>query len=82
MRDLEQQRVQAFRDDWMYAKGSGKGEGQTFWNALLGEVLGVPDLKEAIQYPISPAGLGESEIVARLFERYRKLCLGEKGDGK
>ena len=39
-----------FVEQWTFRRGSEKGEDQQYWNALLGEVLGMADVASRVQY--------------------------------
>ena len=41
-----------FVEYWTFRRGSEKGEDQQFWNSLLGEVLGMEDVKSRVQYQV------------------------------
>lgn len=41
-----------FVEYWTFQKGSEHSEDQQFWNSLLGEVLGVTDIKSRIRYQV------------------------------
>ena len=41
-----------FVEYWTFQRGSEKGEDQQFWNSLLGEVMGVADVKSRIRYQV------------------------------
>ena len=41
-----------FVEYWTFRRGSEKGEEQQFWNSLLGEVLGMEDVKSRVQYQV------------------------------
>ena len=50
MGDGRVQNAERFAAYWLEQRGSEKGEDQKFWNSLLGEVLGVSDVKSRIRY--------------------------------
>jgi len=51
--DVQQRQVaKKFVEYWMFQRGSEKGEDQQFWNSLLGEVMGVADVKSRIKYQV------------------------------
>ena len=51
--DVQQrQAAKKFVEYWMFQRGSEKGEDQQFWNSLLGEVMGVADVKSRIKYQV------------------------------
>lgn len=49
------QAAKKFREYWTFACGREIGEDQQFWNSLLGEVLGVEDVKSRIRYQVPVA---------------------------
>ena len=56
--DSRRQTARKFVEYWTFRRGSEKGEDQQFWNSLLGEVLGMDDVKSRILYqvPVTMAG--------------------------
>ena len=48
----QRQAARKFREYWTLAPGRETGEDQQFWNSLLGEVLGVEDVKSRIKYQL------------------------------
>ena len=46
------QAARKFVEYWTFQRGSEKGEDQQFWNSLLGEVMGVADVKSRIKYQV------------------------------
>ena len=54
----KKQAARKFVEYWTFQRGSEKGEDQQFWNSLLGEVLGMVDVKSRIKYqvPVPMAG--------------------------
>ena len=62
----QKQSARKFVEYWTFRRGSEKGEDQQFWNSLLGEVLGLEDVKSHVQYqvpvPMKPFRLEPQEI--------------------
>ena len=58
MNENARQSARKFVEYWTFQRGSEKGEDQQFWNSLLGEVLGMADVKTRIKYqvPVPMAG--------------------------
>ena len=52
MTTSQRQAARKFVEYWTFQRGSEKGEDQQFWNSLLGEVLGVADVKARIKYQV------------------------------
>ena len=52
MTTSQRQAARKFVECWTFRRGSEKGEDQQFWNSLLGEVLGMEDLKSRIMYQV------------------------------
>ena len=48
----QRQTARRFVEYWTFRRGSEKGEDQQFWNSLLGEVLGMEDVKSHVQYQV------------------------------
>ncbi len=48
----QKQAARKFVEYWTFQRGSEKGEDQQFWNSLLGEVLGMEDVKSHVQYQV------------------------------
>ena len=55
--DNRRQAARKFVEYWTFRRGSEKGEDQQFWNSLLGEVLGMEDVKSRVQYQV-PVPMG------------------------
>jgi len=52
--DVQQrQAAKKFVEYWTFQRGSEKGEDQQYWNSLLGEVLGIDDVKSHVQYQVA-----------------------------
>ena len=51
----QRQTARRFVEYWTFRRGSEKGEDQQFWNSLLGEVLGMEDVKSHVQYQVPSA---------------------------
>ena len=76
----QKQSARKFVEYWIFQRGSEKGEDQQFWNSLLGEVLGLEDVKSHVQYQVPvpmkgttkflDAWIPEPDIVAHLFKLY------------
>ena len=62
----QQQAAQAFVQYWQEARGNERSETQTFWNALLHDVLGVSDPKKLIAYEVKVALAHASFIDAQI----------------
>ena len=62
----QQQAAQAFVQYWQEARGNERSETQTFWNALLHDVLGVSDPKKLIAYEVKVALAHASFIEAQI----------------
>ena len=45
----QKQLARKFVEYWTFRRGSEKGDDQQFWNALLGEVLGMEDMTFRVQ---------------------------------
>ena len=52
MTTSQKQAARKFVEYWTFQRGSEKGEDQQFWNSLLGEVLGMADVKSRIKYQV------------------------------
>ena len=52
MATSQRQVARKFVEYWTFQRGSEKGEDRQFWNSLLGEVLGVADVKSRIRYQV------------------------------
>ena len=52
MTTSQRQAARKFVEYWTFQRGSEKGEDQQFWNSLLGEVLGMADVKSRIKYQV------------------------------
>ena len=52
MSTSQKQAARKFVEYWTFQRGSEKGEDQQFWNALLGEVLGMEDVTSRVQYQV------------------------------
>ena len=48
----QKQSARKFVEYWTFQRGSEKGEDQQFWNSLLGEVLGLENVKSHVQYQV------------------------------
>ena len=49
---IQRQLARKFVEQWTFRRGSEKGEDQQFWNALLGDVLGMEDVVSRVQYQV------------------------------
>ena len=49
---VQKQSACKFVERWTLRRGSENGEGQQFWNALLGDVLGMEDVVSRVQYQV------------------------------
>ena len=62
-----------FVEYWTFQRGSEKGEDQQFWNSLLGEVLGLEDVKSHIQYQVPVPMKGTTKFLDAWIPETRVL---------
>jgi len=58
---------------WTFQRGSEKGEDQQFWNSLLGEVLGMDDVKSHVQYQVPVPMKGTTKFLDAWIPETRVL---------
>ena len=62
-----------FLEYWTFRRGSEKGEDQQFWNSLLGEVLGLEDVKSHVQYQVPVPMKGTTKFLDAWIPETRVL---------
>ncbi len=62
-----------FVEYWTFQRGSEKGEDQQFWNSLLGEVLGMDDVKSHVQYQVPVPMKGTTKFLDAWIPETRVL---------
>ena len=93
MSDNPRHAARKFVEYWTFQRGSEKGEDQQFWNSLLGEVLGMADVKSRIKYQLPvqlkdttkflDAWIPETRVLIEHKSRGVKLDAPQSGhDGK
>ena len=69
----QKQVARKFVEYWRFQRGSEKGEDQQFWNSLLGEVLGLEDVKSHIQYQVPVPMKGTTKFLDAWIPETRVL---------
>ncbi len=69
----QKQSARKFVEYWTFQRGSEKGEDQQFWNSLLGEVLGLEDVKSHVQYQVPVPMKGTTKFLDALIPETRVL---------
>lgn len=69
----QKQSARKFVEYWRFQRGSEKGEDQQFWNSLLGEVLGLEDVKSHIQYQVPVPMKGTTKFLDAWIPETRVL---------
>ena len=65
--NVQKQIAKKFVEYWTFQRGSEKGEDQQFWNSLLGEVLGLEDVKSHVQYQVPVPMKGTTKFLDEVF---------------
>ena len=69
----QKQVARKFVEYWTFQRGSEKGEDQQFWNSLLGEVLGLEDVKSHVQYQVPVPMKGTTKFLDAWIPETRVL---------
>ena len=69
----QKQVARKFVEYWRFQRGSEKGEDQQFWNSLLGEVLGLEDVKSHVQYQVPVPMKGTTKFLDAWIPETRVL---------
>ena len=69
----QRQAAKKFVEYWTFQRGSEKGEDQQYWNALLGEVLGMEDVKSHVQYQVPVPMKGTTKFLDAWIPETRVL---------
>ena len=69
----QKQSARKFVEYWIFQRGSEKGEDQQFWNSLLGEVLGLEDVKSHVQYQVPVPMKGTTKFLDAWIPETRVL---------
>jgi len=69
----QKQVARKFVECWTFRRGSEKGEDQQFWNALLGEVLGMEDVASRVQYQVPVPMKGTTKFLDAWIPETRVL---------
>ena len=69
----QKQAARKFVEHWTFRRGSEKGEDQQFWNSLLGEVLGMEDVKSHVQYQVPVPMKGATKFLDAWIPETRVL---------
>ena len=69
----QRQAARKFVEYWTFQRGSEKGEDQQFWNSLLGEVLGMDDVKSHVQYQVPVPMKGTTKFLDAWIPETRVL---------
>ena len=69
----QRQAARKFVEYWTFRRGSEKGEDQQFWNSLLGEVLGMDDVKAHVQYQVPVPMKGTTKFLDAWIPKTRVL---------
>ena len=69
----QKQSARKFVEYWTFQRGSEKGEDQQFWNSLLGEVLGLEDVKSHVQYQVPVPMKGTTKFLDAWIPETRVL---------
>ena len=73
MSTSQKQVARKFVECWTFRRGSEKGEDQQFWNALLGEVLGMEDVTSRVQYQVPVPMKGTTKFLDAWIPETRVL---------
>ena len=73
MKLTQKQSARKFVEYWIFQRGSEKGEDQQFWNSLLGEVLGLEDVKSHVQYQVPVPMKGTTKFLDAWIPETRVL---------
>ena len=73
MNASQKQVARKFVERWTFRRGSEKGEDQQFWNALLGEVLGMEDVASRVQYQVPVPMKGTTKFLDAWIPETRVL---------
>ena len=73
MNTTQKQTARKFVERWTFRRGSEKGEDQQFWNALLGEVLGMEDVASRVQYQVPVPMKGTTKFLDAWIPETRVL---------
>ena len=73
MKLTQKQSARKFVEYWTFQRGSEKGEDQQFWNSLLGEVLGLEDIKSHVQYQVPVPMKGTTKFLDAWIPETRVL---------
>ena len=77
----KRQAARRFVKYWTLRRGSEKGEDQQFWNSLLGEVLGIDDVKAHVQYQVPVPMAGTTKFLdawipeTRVLIEHKSRCI-------
>ena len=71
--NVQKQIAKKFVEYWTFQRGSEKGEDQQFWNSLLGEVLGLEDVKSHVQYQVPVPMKGTTKFLDAWIPETRVL---------
>ncbi len=69
----KKQLARKFVEQWTFRRGSEKGEDQQFWNALLGDVLGMEDVASRVQYQVPVPMKGTTKFLDAWIPETRVL---------
>ena len=69
----QKQSARKFVEYWTFQRGSEKGEDQQFWNSLLGEVLGLENVKSYVQYQVPVPMKGTTKFLDAWIPETRVL---------
>ena len=69
----QKQSARKFVEYWTFQRGSEKGEDQQFWNSLLGEVLGLENVKSHVQYQVPVPMKGTTKFLDAWIPETRVL---------
>ena len=72
-KNVQKQIAKKFVEYWTFQRGSEKGEDQQFWNSLLGEVLGLEDVKSHVQYQVPVPMKGTTKFLDAWIPETRVL---------
>ncbi len=73
MKLTQKQSARKFVEYWIFQHGSERGEDQQFWNSLLGEVLGLEDVKSHVQYQVPVPMKGTTKFLDAWIPETRVL---------
>ena len=80
--NVQKQIAKKFVEYWTFQRGSEKGEDQQFWNSLLGEVLGLEDVKSHVQYQVPVPMKGTTKFLDAWIPETRVLIEHKSRDIK